>query len=144
MRMSLAGTLRHVAIAAALSIASGLTGSAARAQTPPPTYDPRAAFAEADTNHDGAVDHEEFVERMTEVFYAADVNKDGKLSPTEVTATLTETTNLKAADSNGDGVLTLHEFLRARLKDYDLADTNGDGLLELDEVVKIYELGRKP
>jgi Ca2+-binding EF-hand superfamily protein len=141
--MSLAGRPQRLMIGAALLLASGLAG-AARAQTPKPTYDPRAAFAETDTNHDGAVDHEEFLERITEVFYAADVNKDGVLTPVEVTATLTETANLGAADSNGNGTLTLHEFLRARLKDYDQADTNGDGLLDLDEVIKIYQQGMKP
>jgi Ca2+-binding EF-hand superfamily protein len=140
--MGWAGRAYGVAIAAALLLAGGLAG-AARAQTPKPTYEPRTAFAEADTNHDGAVDHEEFIDRMSEVFYAADVNKDGVLTPVEVTATLTETSNLSAADSNGDGVLTLHEFLRARLKDYDQADTNRDGLLELDEVITIYQQGVK-
>lgn len=116
----------------------------ARAQSPtPPSYDPRAAFAETDTNHDGAVDHEEFIERMTEVFYRADLNKDGKLTSTEVTATLVQTENLSSADSDKSGTLTLHEFMRARMKDYEQADTNGDGLLEIDEVVSAYETPAK-
>lgn len=125
---------------AALIVAMAAT---ARAQTPTPAYDPRAAFAETDANHDGAIDHEEFIERMTEVFYRADVNKDGKLGPEEVQATLVQTSNLSNADSNKDGSLTLHEFIRARLKDYDRVDTNGDGLLEIDEVVSVYETKAK-
>ncbi len=124
-----------------LALAALLIGIAAGARAEgPPGYDPRAAFAETDQNHDGAIDHEEFIERMTEVFYRADVDKDGKLTPVEVTATLVETSNLSSAtDSNQDGTLTLHEFMRARMKDYEDVDTNGDGLLEIDEVVSAYE-----
>ena len=117
--------------------------AAASAQTPTPAYDPRAAFAETDTNHDGAIDHAEFIERMTEVFFRADADKDGKLTPAEVSATLVQTSNLADADSNHDGSLTLHEFMRARMKDYDQVDTNGDGLLEIDEVVSAYETKAK-
>lgn len=135
--------IRGMLSGAALLLAVGLVAGAARAQAGKPTYDPRAAFAETDTNHDGAVDHDEFLARMTEVFYRADVNKDGVLTVDEVTATLVQTPNLDAADANHDGKLTLHEFLSARFKDYDQVDTNGDGLLELDEVVNAYEKGQK-
>lgn len=130
-----------------IALAALLAGIAAtaRAQDPTPAgYDPRAAFAETDTNHDGAIDHQEFIERMTEVFYRADADKDGKLTAVEVTATLVETSNLSKADSNKDGSLTLHEFMRARMKDYQQVDTNGDGLLEIDEVVSAYETKAKP
>ena len=124
----------------ALLAALGLLGGSAAAQTGvPPPYNPRTAFAETDTNHDGAVDHEEFLNRMTEVFYRADVNKDGVLTVDEAGATLVQTPHLGAADANHDGNLTLHEFLSARFKDYDQTDTNHDGLLELDEVVNAYE-----
>jgi Ca2+-binding EF-hand superfamily protein len=131
--------IRGMLNAAALLVAVGLVGGSAGAQAGKPPYDPRAAFAETDTNHDGAVDHEEFLARMTEVFYRADVNKDGVLTVDEVTATLVQTPNLEAVDANHDGKLTLHEFLSARFKDYDQVDTNHDGLLELDEVVSAYE-----
>jgi Ca2+-binding EF-hand superfamily protein len=131
--------IRCAASGATLSLAFTLLGGIARGQTSTPTYNPRQAFAEADTNHDGAIDHEEFLERMTEVFYRADVNKDGVLTVDEVAATLVETPDLKAAAAAHDGKLTLHEFLSARFKDYDLVDTNHDGLLELDEVVTAYE-----
>jgi Ca2+-binding EF-hand superfamily protein len=129
--------------AGALLLVGILGGGTACAQTVPPTgkpsYDPRTAFSETDTNHDGAIDREEFEARMTEVFYAADVNKDGTLSAEEVTVTLVQTENLTSADSNHDGKLTLHEFLRARSRDFEQTDTNGDGLLEVDEVVSVYE-----
>jgi Ca2+-binding EF-hand superfamily protein len=135
--------IRGVPRAAALVMAVALIGGAARAQTSKPSYDPRAAFAETDTNHDGAVDHEEFLARMTEVFYRADVNKDGVLTVDEVAVTLVQTPNLDTADANHDGKLTLHEFLTARFKDYDQVDANHDGLLELDEVVNAYEKPQK-
>ena len=131
--------IRGMRSGAALLLAVALVGGVALAQASQPAYDPRAAFAETDTNHDGAIDHEEFLERMTEVFYRADVNKDGVLTVDEVSATLVQTPNLTAADGNHDGKLTLHEFLSARFKDYDQVDTNGNGLLELDEVVNAYE-----
>jgi len=129
-------------IAAVLWLALPLAAPRAGAQAQP-TYDPRAAFRETDTNHDGAVDHAEFEERMADVFFMADVNKDGSLSPSECSATLVQTENITAADSNHDGKLTLHEFERARLKEYDQTDTNADGLLELDEVVGAYEKGKQ-
>ena len=110
-----------------------------RAQASNPTYDPRTAFSESDFNHDGQIDHVEFDERMTDVFYHADANKDGVLSANECRATLVQTDNLEAADSNHDGKLTLHEFARAREVDFEQADTNDDGVLKLDEVVTIYE-----
>jgi Ca2+-binding EF-hand superfamily protein len=109
-----------------------------------PPYDPRAAFAEADTNHDGVIDQEEFYERMVEVFYQADANKDGVLSPSECSETLVQKVNISAADLNHDGKLSLQEFMRARFKEYDRADTNDDGMLELDEVLHAYQTGGKP
>jgi len=76
---------------------------------------------------------------MAEVFFFADTNKDGVLSPAECSATLVQTENFTAADSNHNGQLTMHEFMRVRLKEYDKVDTNADGLLELEEVVDVYE-----
>jgi hypothetical protein len=125
-------------VAAAL-LAAACTPGPAGAQAGKPTYDPRFAFGETDTNGDGAVDHEEFDVRLTEVFYRADVNKDGSLTAAECTATLVQTDNLATADSNHDGKLTLHEFMRARFKDYEQVDGNDNGVLEQDEVVKAFE-----
>ena len=119
-----------------------LAGAAARADDTAKKYDPRAAFAEADTNHDGAVDHQEFQERITEVFYSADRNKDGFLDAEELKQ-LTFPDDFKADDKDRDGRVSMREFLRVRFHDYDVADTDHDGVLSLDEVIAAYEGKRR-
>ena len=99
-------------LAATIVLAAGRTF--AEDPTPKEKYgDPHQAFAQADTNRDGVIDHAEYQERITEIFFFADKNKDGRVS--------------------------LHEFLRVRFKDFEKADKNDDGVLEIDEVVATYE-----
>ncbi len=116
-----------------------LVGSLARAEAPAPTYDPRAAFAESDTNHDGAVDHGEFHARIVEVFYSADADKNGFLDATELRR-LTFPEDFTANDKDRDGRVAMREFLRVRFADYDAADKDGDAVLSVDEVVAAYEV----
>ena len=104
--------------------------------------DPRAAFAEADTNHDGVIDHEEYQERITEVFFFADKNKDGWLDAEELQV-LVFPDDFKADDKDKDGRVSMREFLRVRFRDFTKADTNDDGVLEIDEVVATYEGKRR-
>ena len=103
--------------------------------------DPRAAFAENDRNRDGYIDHEEFHERMVEIFYFADVNKDGFLDPAELKR-LAFPEDFTEDDKDRDGRVALREFLRVRFHDFELADGNHDGELSLEEVVVVYE-GKK-
>jgi Ca2+-binding EF-hand superfamily protein len=133
--------MRPVRAPVIVFIASLGLSAAAVAQTPvaAPAYDPRVAFAETDTNKDGAVDYHELIERITEVYYFNDTDKDGRLEPGEGTAVLVVTDHLLGADGDGDGHLTVHELLRARLQSFTVADTNKDGLLSVDEVVTVYE-----
>ena len=121
-----------------LTAALALAGYPARADEPKKPYDPRTAFAETDTNHDGEIDREEFHERIVEIFYSADRNKDGFLDAEEVRQ-LVFPDDFKDDDRDHDGRISLHEFLRVRLRDYDQADTDHDGFLSLDEVVTVYE-----
>ncbi len=100
--------------------------------------DPRAAFEQSDTNHDGVIDHEEYQARITEVFFFADKNKDGWLEPDELDV-LVFADDFKADDKDRDGRVSMREFLRVRFRDFAKADTNDDGVLELDEVVATYE-----
>jgi len=117
-----------------------LVVSPARAGDQANKYDPRAAFAEADTNHDGAIDHEEFHERIVEVFYGADANKDGFLDARELKQ-LAFPEDFTADDKDHDGRVSMREFLRVRFLDFTSADTD-DGVLSLDEVIVAYE-GKK-
>jgi hypothetical protein len=128
-------------ITLALALLVAVAAAAARAGQPaatPTLGDPRAAFAETDRNHDGVVDHEEFQERLVEVFYFADADKNGVLDAGELQR-LPFGDDFRRDDKDADGTVTLHEFLRVRFKDYDAADANHDGVLELDEVVTTYE-----
>jgi Ca2+-binding EF-hand superfamily protein len=120
------------------TVAVGAFCIAAQAGDQPKPYDPRAAFAETDTNHDGEIDLEEFHERIVEVFYSADTNKDGFLSVEEY-AQLPFSGSFKDADTDGDGRISLHEFVAIRYRQFVAADTNHDGALTVDEVVAVYE-----
>ena len=101
-------------------------------------YDPRVAFAEADVNVDGVIDHAEFQERITYIFYRADTNKDGYLDAVELKQ-LGFPEAFSDDDKNKDGRVSLREFLRVRFHDFDTADTNRDGVLSLDEVIAAFE-----
>ena len=128
---------------AILSVAAGLAlaGAPARADDQAKKYDPRAAFAEADSNRDGVIDHEEFHERIVEVFYSTDVNKDGFLDSTELKQ-LAFPDDFTADDKDRDGRVSMREFLRVRFIDFTQADTDHDGVLSVDEVIVAYE-GKK-
>ena len=41
-------------------------------------------------------------------------------------------------DSNGDGRISLHEFVRDRMADFETVDTDDDGLLSAGEVVEAF------
>ena len=108
----------------------------AHAQTAP--YDPRVTFTETDLNQDGVIDHAEFQERLSFVFYRADTNKGGFLDPIELKQ-LVFPEEFTADDKDKDGRVSMREFLRVRFHDFDVADTNHDGVLSDDEVVAAFE-----
>ena len=122
-------------------IATMLTG-VAQAGDPQPPYDAKAAFAEADTDHDGEIDLCEFRERVIEIFYRADTDKNGSLSPTEYQQ-LPFSGDFKDADPAGTGRITLHDFIAVRYRQFIEADGNKDGELSVAEVIAVSE-GRKP
>jgi Ca2+-binding EF-hand superfamily protein len=104
-------------------------------------HDPRAAFAETDTNHDGKIDREEFHQRMVEVFFFGDRDKDGFMTWEELTPVVAFPEDFRGADRNGDGRYSLYEFIKVRFDDYDVVDTDQDGLLSLEEIVAVFERG---
>lgn len=89
-------------------------------------------FAQADVNGDGVVSRAEYRERMVDVFYALDAGREGYLTVDEMSAT--DRVLVERANANGDGKLSLQEFLEFRIRDFDRADNNGDGVLSPDEV----------
>lgn len=107
------------------------------AAKPGDRYDPRAAFAETDTDTNGAVDRGEFNARVIEIFYFADADKDGVLSPAEQKR-LVFPDDFKDVDKDADGRLSLREFLRVRFADFDVVDADRDGMLSVEEVVVTY------
>jgi Ca2+-binding EF-hand superfamily protein len=129
---------------AILIVAVGLVlvGLPLRAEEAANKHDPRVAFKETDANLDGVIDHAEFQQRMTEVFFSADRNKDGFLDPTELKQ-LAFPEDFTAEDKDKNGRVSTHEFFRVRFHDYDLADTDHDGELSLDEVVAAFEGKRR-
>jgi Ca2+-binding EF-hand superfamily protein len=133
--------MRVVLTAFLLASATLMLTSATWAEGAAQPYDPRAAFAEADTNKDGAIDIEEFHVRLVEVFYNADTNKDGFLTIDEYER-LPFSGAFKDADANGDGRVSLPEFVAIRFHQFEEADTNHDVQLSVDEVVTAYE-GKK-
>ena len=123
-----------------IALTCALAAGPARAADAPaaPRPDARGAFAETDRNGDGVIDHEEYQERLVEVFYFADANKDGTLDAVELKA-LVFPDDFRTDDRNADGRVSLREFLRVRFHDYDAADTDHDGVLTVEEVVVTYE-----
>jgi len=103
---------RTLILAAGLALAC----APARGEDRGSTYDPRVAFAEADANHDGVIDHAEFQERITFIFYRADANKDGFLDVIELKQ-LTFPEDFTENDKDKDGRVSLREFLRVRFHD---------------------------
>jgi hypothetical protein len=123
-----------------LTAALGLAGCASSKARPKPSkpHIPRAAHAEVDTNDDGYVDHEEFHQRMVEIFYFGDTDKDGHMSYVETDRVVVFSRDWEAADINGDGRISLYEFLRIRFRDFEEVDGNSDGVLSVDEVVAAF------
>lgn len=129
------GCAPSVLIAFGLSGCAGTQGAGDASQENPADYDPRTAFAAADRNHDGWVDREEFHKRQVFHFLVIDEDQDGDLSAQELSQQffLAEGLRDPDADTDGDGRISMDEYVHARFRGFDSADTNDDGLLSQAE-----------
>lgn len=95
----------------------------------------KQAFSTSDLDKDDKIDRAEYQRRMVEVFYFADRNKDGVVTIDEIAAIETvDDKAFKAADRDGNGKLSVNEFVAYRMIQFDEADTNKDGVLTVEEV----------
>jgi Ca2+-binding EF-hand superfamily protein len=122
---------------AALAAVLGFAASRAAAQ--PERYDVAAAFEETDTNRDGAVQIDEFFDRLVEIYFHADTDKNGTLSGEEFERAVVVQQPVSEVDRNGDGAVDRREFVRSRLPLFQQADLDRDGELSLDEVKSALE-----
>ena len=67
-------------------------------------------FENANQNHNNKINREEFLERETDVFFLINSDQDGHLSIMEIKNV--DVARFHAADVNGDGVLSMEEFLK--------------------------------
>ncbi len=97
---------------------------------------PQEFIESADKDKNGYVDRLEYLKRMSDAFFFLDTNKDGFLSLGEMQPAVPgiDRKRFEAADTNHDGKLSLHEYLRAMSHDFDAADLNDDGVLDHNEI----------
>ena len=126
-------------------IASSLValGAFAASAQQAPAYDVKAAFAQTDQNKDGAIEIDEFYDRLVDIFFLGDVNKDGFLSEPEFVAVVVIKEDFTQVDKSGEGKLSRQEFVSARLPHYIAIDTDKNGSLSLAEVEAAFA-GRAP
>jgi Ca2+-binding EF-hand superfamily protein len=97
--------------------------------------DAAEVMATSDKNQDGRIDREEYLQRMTEVFFFIDADKDGSLTMTEIEAAgKVDPERFMAADRDGNQTLSLREYLNALNNDFDAADKDKDGTLDMEEL----------
>ena len=97
-------------------------------------YDVKAAFAETDSSKDGAIQIDEYFDRLVEIYFHGDTDKNGTLSPEEFARAVVIQEPFAEVDQNGDGKVDRREFVRARLPVFLKADSDHDGELSLAEV----------
>ena len=108
-------------------LVGGVHGQTAKATT---------AIHASDKNQDGEIDLEEYHVRLTDVYFLIDADKDGKLTLVEIKkyAIDMDSKDFEAADTDGDGKLSMGEYHNALDEDFDAADKDQDGELDRNEV----------
>lgn len=123
---------------ATAALALILVGAAARADHHEPS-EAQKAFAQADRDGSGDIDREEFHLRLVDLFFFVDLDRDGFVEHEELAKVTLVKQDMSETDRNGDGRISLHEFVEARFILYRQTDANGDGRLALEEVLAVYE-----
>jgi hypothetical protein len=96
-----------------------------------------ARFEQLDTNKDGTVSKDEFVQKRAAHFDQADANKDGKLTQAERAAAheaRMKERMQKRADKHGDETLTREQMKAKTAEKFAKLDANNDGKLSSDEL----------
>jgi len=86
-------------------------------------------FASIDTNNDEKFDKKEFAAHFEGEFDEKDANKDGKLDKNECGM-------LKEFDTDKDGYVSRKEFSKGHENMFDELDLNNDGIVTLDEFIE--------
>jgi len=119
--MLTAATALSLVLAPALATAQTITAS-----------DVRAWVKKYDRNGDGKLDRDEFYQAVVDAFFLRDKDKDGYLAISELTEASPEA--LRAVKHKDSARISLQEYINALFKDFDAADTDGDGLLTVEEI----------
>jgi len=142
--------MKHVAILAALGLASAAVIAAAAPEGRGPMGD---RLKQADTNGDGMISREEAkaLPRLLKDFDAIDANHDGQITADELRAfhqarrAERQAERWKKLDTDGDGRISRAEAQAApRLAElFDQLDANKDGFLTPDELAAAHA-GHRP
>jgi hypothetical protein len=125
------------AACAAFAVTGMIPGASAQMQ---PSVS-KQIFLDAELNHDGFVDLDEFHKDIVIAFHALDHNRDGYVTADEILSLPDKpraelaVQMMKAADKDGDGRLSFGEVVEARMAYFDQADNDGDERLGLAEVM---------
>ncbi len=102
----------------------------------------QAIFAKLDANHDGVVTQDEYLAAANAQFKALDTAGTGQLTAAEIASSpkALDRDNhvaehiVKKLDSNGDGSVSLDEYLAAAKARFSKLDKNGDGFIDAGEI----------
>lgn len=100
------------------------------------------SFGAIDANRDGNISKPEHAAAWTKMFQVADTSGDGLVSVDEMDTVrrahgplspLSSEKLINASDSDGDGALTLAEYVAASNTAFERRDLGGDGMLSAEE-----------
>lgn len=121
----------RVAVLAGLVWAAMVAGALAQG---PGGGSPIERLMEADANRDGAISKAEARAGREAQFRRTDTNNDGFITEAERTARGGGKARGGGGDTNGDGKVSLAEFLSAPYRGFEMFDANRNDVLEASEI----------